>query len=53
MPAVYIYFNETDGHYLEFIGILSGKTKSNEEERVVTYEEWLKIKNQQKRHKTT
>ena len=44
MPAVSIYFSDPDGHHLEFIGILSGETKSNEEKRVVTYEEWLKIK---------
>ena len=35
---------DPDGHYLEFIGILPGKTKSNEEKRVVTYEQWLDIK---------
>ena len=44
MPAVSIYFNDPDGHYLEFIGILPGKTKSYEEKRVVTYEQWLEIK---------
>lgn len=46
MPAISIYFTDPDGHYLEFIGILPGKTKSNEEKRVVTYEEWLKIKDE-------
>ena len=45
MPAVSIYFNDPDGHDLEFIGILPGKTKSNGEKRVVTYDEWLSIKN--------
>lgn len=44
MPAISIYFNDPDGHDLEFIGVLSGKSKSDEEKRVVTYEEWLKIK---------
>ncbi|MDT0557422.1 VOC family protein [Ichthyenterobacterium sp. W332] len=44
MPAISIYFNDPDGHDLEFIGILPGKSKSNEEKRVVTYEEWLSIK---------
>ena len=44
MPAISIYFSDPDGHYLEFIGVLSGKHKSNEEKRVVAYEEWLKIK---------
>jgi len=45
MPAISIYFNDPDGHELEFIGILPGKTKSEKEKRIVTYEEWLKIKN--------
>ncbi len=44
MPAVSIYFSDPDGHYPEFIGILPGKTRPNEEKRVVTYEEWLAIK---------
>ncbi|WP_299334059.1 VOC family protein [uncultured Psychroserpens sp.] len=44
MPAISIYFSDPDGHDLEFIGILPGKPKSDEEKRVVTYEEWLKIK---------
>ena len=46
VPAISIYFNDPDGHELEFIGILPGKSKSNEEKRVVTYEEWLKIKDE-------
>jgi catechol 2,3-dioxygenase-like lactoylglutathione lyase family enzyme len=46
MPAVSIYFNDPDGHYLEFIGILPGKTKENDEKRVVTYEQWLEIRNE-------
>ncbi|GAB5563955.1 MAG: VOC family protein [Winogradskyella sp.] len=45
MPAVSIYFSDPDGHYLEFIGLLPGKTQPNEEKRVVTYEEWLEISN--------
>ncbi len=45
-PAISIYFNDPDGHELEFIGILNGKTKSDKEKRVVTYKEWLKIKNE-------
>lgn len=44
VPAISIYFSDPDGHELEFIGILPGKSKSDEEKRVVTYEEWLKIK---------
>ncbi|WP_299275125.1 VOC family protein [uncultured Psychroserpens sp.] len=47
MPAISIYFNDPDGHDLEFIGILPGKTKSDKEKRVVTYKEWLKIKEDQ------
>ncbi len=46
MPAISIYFNDPDGHELEFIGILNGKPKSDKEKRVVTYKEWLKIKNE-------
>ena len=46
MPAISIYFNDPDGHELEFIGVLSGKPKSDKEKRVVTFIEWLKIKNE-------
>ena len=46
MPAISIYFNDPDGHYLEFIGLLTGNTKSNEEKRVVPYNEWLEIQNE-------
>jgi len=46
MPSISIYFNDPDGHVLEFIGVLPGKTKSDKEKRVVTYEEWLKIKDE-------
>ena len=44
MPAISIYFSDPDGHELEFIGILPGKTRSDQENRVVSYEEWLSIK---------
>jgi catechol 2,3-dioxygenase-like lactoylglutathione lyase family enzyme len=44
MPAVSIYFSDPDGHYLEFIGLMDGKTQAEFEKRVVTYEEWLEIK---------
>ena len=43
MPAIAIYFNDPDGHELEFIGILPGKPESESEKRIVTYNEWLKI----------
>jgi catechol 2,3-dioxygenase-like lactoylglutathione lyase family enzyme len=46
MPAISIYFSDPDGHELEFIGILEGETKSNEERRVITYNDWLKIENE-------
>jgi catechol 2,3-dioxygenase-like lactoylglutathione lyase family enzyme len=46
VPAIAIYFNDPDGHDLEFIGMLPGKTKSNEEKRILTYEDWLKIKDE-------
>jgi len=46
MPAIAIYFNDPDGHELEFIGILDGNPKSEKEKRVVNYEEWLNIKNE-------
>lgn len=46
MPAISIYFNDPDGHELEFIGILPGQPKPDEEKRVVTYEDWIKIKDE-------
>ncbi|MEL6941600.1 MAG: hypothetical protein AAFO82_02950 [Bacteroidota bacterium] len=47
VPAISIYFSDPDGHELEFIGILPGKSKSDKEKRVATYEEWLKIKGEE------
>ena len=41
MPAISIYFDDPDGHSLEFIGILKGKSRP--EKGILTYEEWLKI----------
>ena len=46
MPSISIYFNDPDGHELEFIGVLDGKTKSDQERRVVNYQEWLSIKDE-------
>jgi catechol 2,3-dioxygenase-like lactoylglutathione lyase family enzyme len=40
MPAVSIYFNDPDGHVLEFIGILIGDPKPKL--GVISYEEWMK-----------
>lgn len=39
MPAIAIYFNDPDGHYLEFIAILEGEARP--ELGVVSYEEWI------------
>ena len=44
MPAVAIYFNDPDGHALEFIAILDGKSRP--ELGVIDYEEWLKLENE-------
>ena len=38
MPALAIYFDDPDGHCLEFISILEGKPKP--EMGIITYEEW-------------
>lgn len=43
VPAVSIYFSDPDGHYLEFIGMLDGKTRGSSEKRVVSYREWLQM----------
>ncbi|OYU84689.1 MAG: glyoxalase [Flavobacterium sp. BFFFF2] len=40
MPAIAIYFNDPDGHYLEFISILEGEARP--ELGVISHEEWLK-----------
>ena len=42
MPAIAIYFEDPDGHSLEFIGILEGKGKP--EYGVIPYEAWLELK---------
>ena len=44
MPAVAIYFNDPDGHALEFIAILNGKPRP--ELGVIDYEEWLNLENE-------
>ncbi|SEG59220.1 Catechol 2,3-dioxygenase [Halpernia humi] len=41
MPAIAIYFNDPDGHILEFICILDQKERP--ELGVISYEEWTKI----------
>lgn len=44
MPAVSIYFDDPDGHSLEFIGKLDGKTFP--EMGVASYEDWLELQKQ-------
>ena len=39
MPAIAVYFNDPDGHALEFIAILEGDAKP--ELGVISYPEWL------------
>lgn len=39
MPAIAIYFNDPDGHVLEFIAIIEGEAKP--ELGVVSYTEWI------------
>ena len=41
VPAIAIYFDDPDGHVLEFIGLLDGKSRP--ENGIVTYEKWLAI----------
>jgi len=42
MPALAIYFNDPDGHALEFIAILDGEAKP--ELGVISFDEWLSLK---------
>lgn len=46
MPALAVYFNDPDGHALEFIAILNGKSRP--ELGVISYTDWLKIENSNK-----
>ena len=41
MPAVSIYFDDPDGNYLEFIGILNGTARP--EKGIITYDEFLEL----------
>ncbi len=43
VPAIAIYFNDPDGHYLEFIAVLDGKARP--ELGVISYDEWQKLNN--------
>lgn len=40
-PAISIYFNDPDGHSLEFIGLLKGVSKP--ENGIISYEKWLEL----------
>ncbi len=42
--AISIYFDAPDGHFLEFIGKLTGKSKPRKEKLLVSYDAWLTIK---------
>ena len=42
MPAIAIYFDDPDGHQLEFIAVLDEKARP--ELGIVTYEEWVKLR---------
>lgn len=44
MPAISIYFDDPDGHCLEFIAILEGNSRP--ELGVVSYEEWSQLNNE-------
>ena len=39
LPAIAIYFNDPDGHYLEFIATLEGEQRP--ELGVISYEDWI------------
>jgi lactoylglutathione lyase len=41
MPAISIYFDDPDGHSLEFIGILKGRSRP--EKGIISYDEWKEI----------
>jgi len=46
VPALAIYFDDPDGHHLEFIAVLDGKGKP--ENGIITYERWLELETQEK-----
>lgn len=41
MPAIAIYFNDPDGHILEFIAVVEGEGKP--EYGIISYEKWLQV----------
>ena len=44
MPAISIYFNDPDGHYLEFIAMLPEAPRPDL--GVVSYDEWMQLNNE-------
>jgi len=46
MPAIAIYFNDPDGHDLEFIGLIDGESSSTK--RVLSYEDWKALETKNK-----
>lgn len=44
MPAISIYFNDPDGHSLEFIGILKGTPRP--EKGIISYDRYLELERQ-------
>lgn len=41
LPAISIYFDDPDGHSLEFIGLLDGEPQPDK--GIVSYEEWVRL----------
>jgi len=46
VPAIAIYFDDPDGHHLEFIAVLNGKGKP--ENGIISYERWLELEKNEK-----
>lgn len=44
VPGVSIYFEDLDGHELEFIGVLPDNPIPGTEQLIIPYDEWLKLK---------
>jgi catechol 2,3-dioxygenase-like lactoylglutathione lyase family enzyme len=44
MPAISIYFDDPDGNYIEFIGVLDGKPRP--EKGIISYDEYLELEKQ-------
>ncbi|MGH1335611.1 MAG: hypothetical protein ACRBFS_05740 [Aureispira sp.] len=48
IPAISTYFDDPDGHSLEFVRILDGSSKP--ENRIISYEKWKALENKHKSH---